>query len=282
MKEKIVFKLLELLSRLPLPVLYLGADIITLLLYHVINYRRKVVRDNLTSSFPDKSLGEIIKIEKAFYRYLGDQIVETLKLLHISDMQLRQRVKIINFNAVNETLSEGRNAVLLMGHYCNWEWVQEITRTFISDAFMISIYHPLSNKMWDNFFLRLRSRWHAHIVPMKQAPRELLNKANTPWVCGFIADAWTWNKKDDNWVEFLHHKTWFITGPEEIGRKTGADFFYLEMNRTGRGHYVIEFHPLDPDMSTGSYPFTRLFWHELEKTIEKNPPYWLWSHKRWK
>lgn len=282
MKEKRNFGFLRLIARLPLGILYVISDVISFFLYHVVSYRKKVVRSNLTSSFPEKTEKEIKEIEKKFYRYLGDQIVETLKLLHISDKELKERLTVSNYEAVNKALGAGKNAVLLMGHYGNWEWVQEIVNYFIPDTFMTSIYHPLSSKYWDELFIKIRSRWGAHIVPMKQAPRVLLNKTNMPWVCGFIADAWTMQQKEDNHIDFLNHKTWFITGPEEIGSKTGADFFYLEMKRLKRGHYEIEFHMLKPYDKNLPYPYTREFWREFEKTIERAPAYWLWSHKRWK
>lgn len=277
-----IFALLKLLARLPLSILYIVSDLAYLVVYYLVRYRRPVVRVNLTSAFPDKNLREIKKIEKKYYRYLGDQIVETLKLLHISDAELQKRVKVTNAEAVNNCLSRGSNAVLLMGHYNNWEWVQEITRYFIPTAFMVSIYHPLNHEPWDKIFIQLRSRWNAHIVPMKTAPRVLLSKANMPWVCGFIADGFTHLKHDNNWIEFLNHKTWFIYGPEEIGAKTKADFFYLEMKRIKRGNYEILFHTLKPKDTSLPFPYTRQFWLEFEKTIEENPPYWLWSHKRWK
>lgn len=282
MKDKFLFKALRGTAYLPLSVLYLFSDVISFFVYYVVRYRRGVVRKNLFESFPDKDKKEIIKIEKNFYRYLGDQIVETLKLLHLSDDELKRRVKIVDYDIINSTLQEGKNAVLLLGHYGNWEWVQEISRYFISESFKASIYHPLSNKTWDKFFIEMRSRWGAHIVSMKQAPRFLLNKNNQPWVCGFIADAWTWNKKDENKINFLNHPTWFIPGPEEIGNKVGAEYFYLEMKRLKRGHYEIRFHKLQPNNSASSYPFTHDFWRMFEKTIQTSPAYWLWSHKRWK
>lgn len=282
MKEKIFFSFLKGMARLPLPMLYILADFISLILQYVARYRKKVVVRNLRSAFPDKSDKELRNIKRDFYHFLGDQIVETLKLLHISDKELKRRVKITNYDAVNNTLREGRNAVLLMGHYCNWEWVQEITRDFIPDTFMTSIYHPLHNKTWDEFFIKIRSRWNAHIVPMKKAPRILLSKGNMPWVCGFIADARTYDRHENNWVNFLNHKTWFIYGPEEIGQKVNADFFYLEMVKKKRGYYDINFHSLHPQDLTISYPHTRLFWQEFEKTINRAPAYWLWSHRRWK
>ncbi|MCH5239640.1 MAG: lysophospholipid acyltransferase family protein [Muribaculaceae bacterium] len=282
MNEKILLGCLKGLARLPLGILYLFSDLASFILYHIVKYRRKMVWKNLTASFPLKSEKELKHIEKEFYGYLGDQIVETLKLLHISDLQLKRRVKVINYNGVNEVLEEGKNVVLLMGHYGNWEWVQEISRYFLPHTFMASIYHPLSNKIWENIFIKMRSRWGAHIVPMKKATRVLLNRDNQPWVCGFIADAYTWRKHEDNCIDFLNHKTWFIYGPEEIGRKTGAEYFYLEMRKLKRGYYEIEFHPLHPQDMSLPFPFTRLFWKKFEKTIEEAPAYWLWSHNRWK
>lgn len=289
MKQKIVFALLKSIASLPLGVLYLFSDFIAFILFHLVKYRKKVVDSNLISSFPEKTPDEIKEIEKEYYRYLGDQIVETLKLLHISEKELRRRVKVINYEIVNATLGENKNAVLLMGHYNNWEWVQEISRYFLPQSYMASIYHPLKNKMWDEFFIRIRSYWGAHIVTMKQAPRVLLDRSHTPWVCGFIADARPDHiqANDIDVVEFLNHKTHFIPGPEIIGEKVGADYFYLEMLRIKRGYYEIKFTKLDAaeDQETKaneSYPHLRMFWKEFEATIKKAPAYWLWSHKRWK
>lgn len=282
MVGKLLYLVLKAFALLPLKVLYLFAGLISFVLHDILGYRKKMVRKNLFSAFPYKSKKELGEIESEFYRFLGVQIVETLKLLHISDAEIKKRVTVVNYEEVNQTLSQSRNAVLLMGHYCNWEWAQEITRYFLPETFMASIYHPLSNPLWDEIFIKLRSRWNAHIVPMRKATRVLLNKDNMPWVCGFIADAYTWRKHDDNWIEFLNHKTWFIYGPEEIGRKVKADFFYLEMVHIKRGHYKIIFHKLEPEDNHQTFPYTREFWRKLEKTIENDPPYWLWSHNRWK
>ena len=282
MRKKLIFSIFQGMARLPLPLLYLMADLITPVLYHLVKYRRKVVRENLTSAFPHKPIKEIIKIEKDFYRYLGDQMVETIKTLHISDRELEKRIEVVNYATVNESLEKGKNVVVMMGHYANWEWVQQISRYFLQTATMTSIYHPLNDKVFDELFIELRSRWNAKIIPMRRAPKFLLDKDHRPWVCGFIADAWTWQKHEDNVIDFLNQKTWFISGPEEIGHKVDADYFYLEMNRKSRGYYEITLHPLRPQDMSVSYPYSREFWKLFEKTILKWPAYWLWSHKRWK
>ena len=282
MKKKIIAGMLKLVAHLPLPVLYAISDFIYFVVYHVIGYRRKVVVKNLTESFPLKNAKEIAKIEKGFYHFLGDVMVETVKLFNISPDEMSRRVEVFDAEEVNNSLRNGRNAVLLMGHYCNWEWAQEITRYFLPGSFQASIYHPLNNKMWDEIFLSLRSRWGAHIVPQKKAPRILLDRDHFPWVCGFIADHRPAYGAHTNTLQFLHHDTDFIYGPEEIGEKVGADFFYLEMLRPKRGYYTIRFKKLEKTGEDKPFPYTRAFWHEFEQTIKAAPAFWLWSHKRWK
>ena len=88
MKSRFIYWLVStgmwLFSALPFRVLYILSDFNYLLMYYVGKYRRKVVRGNLTKSFPEKTPAERLQIERKFYRYLSDYMLEDLKLLHMS------------------------------------------------------------------------------------------------------------------------------------------------------------------------------------------------------
>ena len=280
--SKIIISLLRCLAWLPLGVLYGLSSMIYLIIYHLLRYRRGVVRKNLSEAFPEKSDKEIRRIEKEYYHYISQVIVETVKLLHISDKEMKRRVEVRNPELVNESVAAEHSVVLMLGHYGNWEWVQEISRYIPDNLYKASIYHPLNNKTWDAVYQKIRSRWQTHIIPQKQAPRKLLDRDNQPWVCGFIADHRPRKNTGDNVVNFLHHHTSVIYGPEELGRKTNADYYFLEMERMKRGHYRITYHKLEPEEEGLPYPYTRAFWKAFESAIRKKPAYWMWSHKRWK
>ena len=64
-----VFFLWYLLSLLPLRFLYFISDLLFYPLYYCIRYRRKIIRNNLSNSFPEKDLKEIVQIEKQFYSF---------------------------------------------------------------------------------------------------------------------------------------------------------------------------------------------------------------------
>ena len=110
---KIVYALFYAISLLPFWLLYCIADFEYLMMYYVIKYRRGIVRKNLTSSFPEKSEEEIIDIEKKFYHWFSDYFFEAVKLLSISDKELRQRFQVINSEEVEQCFQEGQNVCLL-------------------------------------------------------------------------------------------------------------------------------------------------------------------------
>ena len=87
----IVYSLLYLVSLLPLRVLYILSDILYLIGYRLLGYRRKVVFNNLEIAFPEKSLAERKKIAGKFYHNFIDSFIETLKMVSASDAYIQKK-----------------------------------------------------------------------------------------------------------------------------------------------------------------------------------------------
>ena len=85
--------ILTLISRLPFKVLYILSDIAYLFVYHLVGYRKEIVRKNLSASFPEKSEKELREIERKFYHWLCDYFVETLKLLTITPEEMKKHLE---------------------------------------------------------------------------------------------------------------------------------------------------------------------------------------------
>lgn len=122
----IVFAFVWLLSVQPLWILYRLSDGLYYIMYYVARYRRRLVRKNLTASFPDKTEEEIADIEKKFYGWLCDYFVETIKLLTISEKEIRRRMRFEGVELLNKYVDCGRSCAVYLGHYCNWEWVTSL------------------------------------------------------------------------------------------------------------------------------------------------------------
>ncbi|MFA6872719.1 MAG: acetyltransferase [Bacteroidaceae bacterium] len=279
-----LFFLWYILSLLPFWILYRISDLLYFPLYYGIRYRRRVVRKNLVESFPEKDFSEILKIEKNFYHYFCDYFIETLKLFSISRNTISKRMHFEGIELLNERLKE-QNCVVYLGHYCNWEWIVSLPLHTLPGITSAQIYHELENKAFNGLFLRLRGRFGAVNIKMKQALRQLLhyNREHKRFVVGFIADqSPNWNSIN-LWTNFLNHDSAVFTGAERMARKVEAAVFYLDITRVKRGYYCANFvemtnrpSELDEDALTIDYT------NRLEQSIRKNPQYWLWSHNRWK
>src|SRR5580704_4951306 len=83
---------LYLVSLLPFWFLYLVADLLFVVLYYIAGYRRKVVRENLLNSFPEKSAAERKIIEKKYFKYMADLMMETIKSISMSAKSVNRRM----------------------------------------------------------------------------------------------------------------------------------------------------------------------------------------------
>ena len=286
MMEKIKLALvtiaLKAIAIWPYRVLYILSALIYPIAYHVVRYRRKVVHSNLVNSFPEKSEKEILDIEKGFYRHFCDYIMETLKLMHISDEEMRRRMRFTNSEMIEEIRSDGRPIFLYLGHQCNWEYIISITMWTDPSLSACQIYHPLSSKVMDKLIYRLRSRFNSVGIPQKQTLRTILKmiKEGKQPLVGLIADQRPLRRPEPEWMTFMNQETPIITGGEVMGRKLDAHFIYGSVKCVKRGYYEITFHPIVP-VEGEDFSYSKQFMRMLEKDIREQPHMWLWSHKRW-
>lgn len=281
----IVYGLWYLLSLLPLKVHYVLSDVIFLLLYHILGYRKKVVRTNLRTSFPEKSQEELKQIERDFYHFFCDYMVESVKMMTISEQEMRRRMVFKNMEVVDNILAEGQSIALYLGHYCNWEWVTSLPLWLPANIQPGQIYHPIENRLTDQLFLRARQHFNSLCIPMHDTLRRLLefSKSNRPMIIGYISDQKPHWVNIHHWVNFLNHDTPVLTGTERIVRKLNHAVFYIDIQRKHRGYYEAELklitrHP----QQMHEFEITDIYYQMLEKTIRRAPAYWLWSHDRWK
>lgn len=282
-----VFFLWYLLSLLPLQFLYFISDLLFYPMYYCIRYRRKIVRNNLLHSFPDKELKEIIHIEKNFYSFFCDYILETLKLFSISKKQLMKRMTFGGIDEIVNTMEkEDKNfCFVYLGHYCNWEWIASLPYWTPDNVLCGQIYHPLKNPAFDKLFLRLRNQFGGECITMKETLRRIieLKRAKQKTIIGFISDqSPKWNSIH-HWTEFMHQETPVFIGTEKIGKQVDALIYFADVKRIKRGYYHCEFKRLSTDVKgVPDFQLTDLFTYQLEQIIKASPQYWLWSHKRWK
>ena len=287
MKSKLIYWLVYggmwLFSTLPFRVLYVLSDFNYLLMYHVWRYRRKVVRENLEKSFPEKTEAERLQIERKFYRYLSDYMLEDLKLLHMSAEDLCQRMIYKNTEQYLELTEKYGGIIVMIPHYANYELLIGMGSVMKPGDVPVQVYKPLKDKYLNELFKQIRSRFGGYNIPKHSTAREIikLKREGKNMVVGLITDQWP--SGDRYWTTFMGQETAFLNGAERIAKIMNFPVFYCELTKTRRGYCEAEFKLMtEAPKETVEGEITDMFAHELEQTIRREPAYWLWSHKRWK
>lgn len=272
---------LYLISILPWPVLFIISDIFFLFIYYGIRYRRIIVRLNLINSFPEKSDKEIDLIEFRFYRYFTDLVFEIFKLFTLSPEQKIAHCKMDKETValLEDLYAKGRSAILVMGHYGNWEYCSLPLQT---DFQLYAIYHPLSNPYFDRLMSRMRTSTSLRLYTMTGTLKGMIANRNELNVTVFLSDQ-SPNPKAATWMEFLSQDTAVFNGSEKIAQKLQMAVIYGSMERVKRGKYIFHTKLICEDAAkTKPGEITEAHLHLLEKDIRKAPEYWLWTHRRWK
>lgn len=278
----IVYGLLYVMSLLPMPVLYLLSDLVYVLLYYIIGYRKKVIMDNLMIAFPQKSHNERKQIAKAFYKNFVDNFIETIKLISANKKFLQKHYAIENPEMYEQFRKQGRKCQLHLGHNFNWE-LANIAMPFLTLYTFIVVYMPIANKIFDRLFIRLRSRTGSILLPATQMRRSIIPYRNTLYMIALVADQAPGSPANAYWLNFFGRPTPFVRAPEKGARAGNIPVLFAYFYKTKRGYYRARLE-LGSD-NPGSLPegeLTRRYIHFLEQYISEQPDLWLWSHRRWK
>jgi len=283
MGSKLLYYLVILpISKLPFWMLYRISDFLYLILYKVIGYRTKVVRQNLTNSFPEKSKKEILEVEAKFYGHLCDLVVESLKAFSISLEDAKLRMKDRNIEMVNQYFQQGRQVVLVGGHYGNWE-LFAITIGATTQHDTVALYTPLKNEFINDKITNSRSKYGLGMLSIKEI-KEKLNDINSGlYAIIFGADQSPRKSQRAYWMKFLNQETGVQFGTEKFAKEFNAVVIFANIYKVKRGYYELQYDVITEQPNQEEFGFiSKTHTQMLEKVIQSQPEYWLWSHKRWK
>ncbi len=259
------------------------ASLLSFLLRFVLQYRKTVIRKNLASSFPSKSSGEIRTLMSAYYRHMSDLLLEPF-LFYLAPERLRKRLaKYINPEVLELLHADQRPVIVFASHYGNWEYLINLPQ--VTDYPVYTAYSPIKNGLIDKMMIRLRSFLGVKLIPKKGFYRQalsLLRQTTSPNLLVVIADQRPAPGSDKFHVSFLDQDTAVQTGGERMAASSQAAVVYVESQKMSRFSYEFTFRLMEhPDRST-PLSITKSYYRFLEKSIDRAPSYWLWSHNRWK
>jgi KDO2-lipid IV(A) lauroyltransferase len=279
----LVYPLIWFVSILPFRILYVFSDMVYVLVYHVIGYRKKVVRKNIAMTLPHLSEKERLNIEKKSYHHLCDMFLEMMKTMTISEKEMNKRFVFTNLELYTALEKKQKSIAVMIAHYATYEWVISMNRKIEFEGF--AIYKKVNNKYFDKLVRNIRSKFKATLITTSQTIPVIKENESLGHrgVYGFASDQSPQESKAFHWQKFMGIETPVYTGAEMLVKRFDMNVIFLRVKKVKRGYYEATFELMfDNPKAIPDYQISDEFLRRVEKQIYEAPEYYLWTHKRWK
>lgn len=269
------------ISRLPWGLLYAVGSCLALLAYRVARYRLDVVRGNIAGAFPELAPRARRRLERDYYRRLGELVAEVVKSATLSAEELDRRVTLRNLAAARGELDAGRSVLIVAAHQCNWEWLL-LALTLKLGYPLDAAYKPLHGARSERLMRSIRTRFGGTLIPAKEILGRILSRRGARAIA-MVADQEPVTSDYKWWTQFLNRSTAFYMGPEKIAQATRYAVLFASMRRIERGRYEVALEPLlaaRAPLEAGA--LTERYARRVEAQVRASPQDWTWSHRRWK
>jgi KDO2-lipid IV(A) lauroyltransferase len=240
--------------------------------------RRKIAAVNLSLCFPELEADTREKLLIKHFDSLARGLLELGLSSWASDARLERMIHIDGMENILGPIRDGRNVVILSGHFAAIELTGRLVHARIRD--IGAMYRPTRNPFVDQILRRGRKRTASMLIP-KDSLRQLLRalKRGTPvW----YAPDQSYNRKYHALVPFFGEPAMTNAALTHIARMTDALVvpYFSRRLEDGRGYYG-EFLPALDDFPTEDPAADALRINKLlEEKIRLAPEQYYWVHRR--
>jgi KDO2-lipid IV(A) lauroyltransferase len=280
----LIAALFRLLGRIPLSFANILARAAAILWFRIDKKHRNIAISNLTRAFGHEKTPNQIRV-LAFQSFYNIMCIpfEIGWSDRLTLPQLFRYAEIRGLDHIQAALAKGKGVLALTAHMGNWELLPSVAPMagFSADI----LYRPLDFSPLDAFFLRLRTRFGAGLIPNAHAMRKILRQLKKGHVVAMLMD------QNVDWyegvfVEFFNHRACTNKGFALLALKTRAPVVPIFMVRN-QNRFIIEFCPELELIQTGDRTHdieanTLKYNQAIEAVIRRYPDQWFWVHQRWK
>ncbi len=250
----------------------------------VLRIRRGTVDRNLETAFPDRAPSWRARVARDSYRHLGREAVATFRLAHLSDEDVRARVRVRGVEKLREALESGRGAVVVTGHLGNWE---------LGGAGVACLGIPIegvaarqANPRFDRRLVAARRRLGMGVLRKGEAVREGIRALREGRVVALVGDQNA--RRAGIFVDFFGKPASTARGPALLALRAGTPLVLGICTATegGAARYEVVLEPVaeprEGDLTGRVRALTEAHTAGLERHVRRAPEQYMWQHKRWK
>jgi KDO2-lipid IV(A) lauroyltransferase len=250
--------------------------------FNTVKIRRDVVIQNLTLSFPEKKMAEIEQIAQNTYRQFATTMMELLFFPKWTREDIAKMVIVEGKEVLDNALKQGKGAVLVSGHFCNWELLGACIAYDYPLNFVIG---RQENSKVDVLLNSYREGKNFKMIPMKVALRGVMQALKKNELVAMVADQDA--HEIGTFVNFFGRPASTPKGPSVFTLRADCPMIYSVITRESAGGLKAKFILVPKPVPTGDEEkdiqnYTQAFTAMLENYTRQYPDHWFWLHKRWK
>ena len=246
--------------------------------------RRAIATENLTRALgPEPGGVPAPLVVRRVFEQIGRSFVEFLALPAQRPEQILARIEFEGFDPAAALAREHRGAVLLTGHFGNWELFGAAMRArYGSTAYVLP---RQTNPASDAYLNEVRANLGIEAIPIGAGMRGAVRSLREGSFVAMLGDQDA--RGVGMFVEFFGRPASTLTGPARIAMTAGVPILTGVLVRTGRGRFRARMlRVLTPDPARArdeeALRLTAEATRALEEAIRERPDHWYWIHRRWK
>lgn len=254
-----------------------------ILAYRFASQQRNIAFEHIQFALGISDKNTSKTIIKNCFAHLGKTVVEFMLFPRMNSKQIQKSVRFKGVQHAENALAEGKGAIILTGHFGNWELLAASISTAISP--LTPIVRELRSPRLNTLVSKYREKAGYSTIDRNTGVRQALRCLRNNNLLGIVADVDT--SVNGVFVDFFGRAAYTPYSPIAFALKTGAAILPTFIIRQPDGtHQAIIEPPLtlercddkEKELVINTQKYTKI----IESYIRKYPEQWIWMHKRWK
>ncbi len=278
--SRLLLATLWLLHGLPLPLLAPLGRLLGRTLHALAGSRRRIALRNVELCFPAMPQAAREALVREHFQWLGRSILERALLFYASTARLRRLIQVEG----DVTLAErsARPVMWLVPHFMGLDVAGAATQLFQRQQ-VASIYQEQSDPVMDDAIRRGRLRFNQGEVYPRDDSKKVIRAIRRGWAFFNLPDM-DFGIRDAAFVPFFGVPAATLLAPSRMARALDmvVQPVVAEMLPGGQGYRVRFLEPWADFPTDDATADTARMNRWIEDEIRRNPPQYLWVHKRFK
>src|SRR4030095_11459025 len=270
-----------LLTLLPLPFLFGLGQIGGMIAWLILSHYRRLARHNVRIAFggelSEKDMGRIVR---RHFQQLGANLLCSVKFIRMPMEKILERVRLENFEHVENCLRQKLPFVLFLSHIGSWEFCTRLIPHFSRGQRLATVYQRIRNPHIDRHVREARSRFGSEVFERSEGFGKAIDLLRSGGGMGILMDQ---HSGDGGlWTPFFGRLASTTPLPALLARRTHAKLIGFAVHTEGFARWrAVAETPID-GVSESIEKLTACSNEILEKQVRRAPEDWFWVHNRWK